>query len=311
MINWSTTDIAGIEFGDRHIAAVRVRGKGKGSFILTHAGYVDCDLNAPPAMISDAVKTLWKQTRMPTRTVCASLQSASLAMRYFSLPALTEDELKRTLLLKAEEALQMPAKEIVVEWCRNEISPKGGGGGPVTGILIAAPARDVERELGVLNDAGLDPVILDIRALAVANLYQLMGREPGGMTECVVYLCPHSADVIIRRGDGEMYPHTISCHASTWAESPGFLSENIRDVLRYAEYKLGWDHVQEIVMMGTIPGEEMFLATLKAGLGVEVKCWDPVAGIGRHSRAVESLLSDNVALAGVLAPALGLALRRS
>ena len=310
MINWSTTDIAGIEFGDHHIAAVRVRGKGKDSFVITHAGHVDCDSASEPKVIAEAVRTLWKKTGMPTRTVCASLRSGALVLRHFSLPSMTDAELKRTLHLKAEEALQLSGNEIVVEWHMNK-AVSGGGTQPVTGLLAATPVKDVERGLDVLYEAGLDPVILDIRALAVANLYELLGAGNTGGGVCLVNLASHAADVMIRRGSGELYPHAIYCRASTWTESPAFLAENIRDVVRYSEYKLGWEPIQQVVLSGAIPCDEVFLAALKDALGIDLKFWDPVSGIHQKSKVVAALLDSKDSPAGLLAPALGLALRRS
>lgn len=310
MINWSTTDIAGIEFGDRHIAAVRVRGKGQGSLVMTHAGYVDYDSASEPKVIAEAVRALWRNTGMPTRTVCASLRSGSQVMKYFSLPAMTEAELNRTLQLKAEEALQLSGNDIVVEWHLNKPA-QGGGTQPVTGLLAATPVKDVERELDVLYEAGLDPVILDTRALAIANLFEVVGGEEANAPVCLVNLSPHAADVMIRRGTGELYPHVIYCRASTWTESPAFLAENIRDVVRYSEYKLGWEPVRKVVLSGAIPCDEVFLTALKGALGLDLKFWDPVSGISQKSRVVTALLDRKDSPAGLLAPALGLALRRS
>lgn len=310
MINWSTKDIAGIEFGDRHIAAVRIRGKDKDSFVITHAGHVDYDSASDPRIIAEAVRALWKKTGIPTRTVCASLRSGALVMRYFSLPPMTETELKRSLQLKAEEALQLTGNDIVVEWHLNT-TIREGGTQSVSGLLVAAPTKDVERELDVLYSAGLDPVIVDVRALAIANLYEVVGAGDEGGAVCLVNLAPHSADVMVRRGMGELYPHAIYCRASTWIEAPAFLAENIRDVLRYSEYKLGWEPVRQVVLSGAIPCDAPFLGALKAALGVDLKFWDPVMGVSRKSKAVTELLEGKDSPAGLLAPALGLALRRS
>lgn len=310
MINWSTKDIAGIEFGDRHIAVVRVREKAKGALVMTHAGTVDYDSSAAPKVISEAVRQLWKQARVPTRTVCASLRSGSQALRFFNLPPMTVPELKRSLQLKAEEALQIPGSDVVVEWHLNPTRP-GEGVKAMSGLLAAAPVSDVERELEVLYAAGLDPVILDVRPLAVANLFEVMGESGMDRALCLVNLSQHAADVMIRRPSGELYPHAIYCRASTWEEAPGFLAENIRDVIRYSEYKLGWESVTQVVFTGAIPGKEGFLAMLKEALKVEVRCWSPVTAVARKSRAVAAFLAEDPARAGLLTAALGLALRRS
>jgi Tfp pilus assembly PilM family ATPase len=310
VINWSTSDIAGIEFGDSHIAAARLRGK-EDSLVLTHAGVVEYDPSASPKAIAGVVRTLWKQCRMPTNTVCASLRSGSLMMRYFSMPALSAPELKSALLLQAEEALQLPGDQLALEWHVHGHAPEEAPGGPVSGVLAAAPIRDVERELEVFQEAGLDPVILDVRALAVANLHRVLRSEESRAVMCLINLSPHSADVVVQRGTGEIYPHTLYCRASTWAESPAFLGENVRDVLRYAEYKLGWESLQRIVLTGQIPRESDFARVLGEGLRATVEVWNPLENISRKAGAVSGLLERDPLVAQLLTPVLGLALRRN
>lgn len=309
MINWSTSDIAGIEFGDSHITAVQLRGKGASSYSLTHAGSVEYDPSAPPRAIADTIKILWKKSRMPTRTVCASLRSASLVMRYFNMPLMSMAELKSALQLKAEEALQLSRDEIAMEWHVNKPSPEKPGEA-ICGLLAAAPAKDVDRELDVLCAAGLDPVILEIRALGVVNLYHALKEDDDGESMCLVNMLPHAADVMIRRKSGELYPHAVYCRACTLEESPAFLAENIRDVLRYTEYKLGWEPVRSVVLTGLVPGGDQFSAKIHAALGLAVERWDPLSAIRRKSRAVKALMETESARDGFLVSALGLALRR-
>ena len=128
---------------------------------------------------------------------------------------------------------------------------------------------------------------------------------------CLVSLTRHAADVMIRRPSGDLYPHAIYCRASTWEEAPGFLAENIRDVIRYSEYKLGWEPVGQVVLTGAIPDSDAFQGTLKEALKLVVRCWNPVSSVARKSRAVTAFLAGAPARAGLLTAALGLASRRS
>jgi hypothetical protein len=64
-------------------------------------------------------------------------------------------------------------------------------------------------------------------------------------------------------------------------------------------------------LSGTIPCNEVFLGALKEALEIDLKFWDPVSGMSRKSKGVMALLNGKDSPAGLLAPALGLALRRS
>jgi len=311
VISWSTTDIAGIEFGDTHIATARVREKRAGAYQITHAGWVDYDPTASLKEKTETIKSLWRHSKMPTRTVCAALRSGALAIRPFNVPAMSGNEMNTALDLLAEEVLQLPRREMVVEWHVNGSREKVETGKPMTGIFAAAPLRDVNDELQLLRASDLDPVILDIRALAVANLRGVLkGTDAEDYPLCLVNLSPHSADIILQHAPGIIYPYTVYCRASTWEEAPEFLSENIRDVIRYGEFKLGWNSPSRLVLAGRIAANSHLSQVVHELLNMEIELWEPWKECLKTSRAVDRLLSRESISGGGLLPALGLALRR-
>ncbi len=313
MISWSISDIAGIHLGDSHITATRVVTKGKDRPIITHAGWIPYDASAPEKDIAAILKSFWRSARIPTKMVCASLRSPAMVMRYFKIPAMSPAELKAALTLQAEEALQLTRDKLSVDW-HIQNRPTGGAaiGNPmVDGILAAAPVKDVERQLAILTLAGLDPVIVDVRAMAVANLFLSLDDQAGESSVCLVNMTPHSADVIVIRKLGGLYPYTAFCRASTWEQSPGFLSENIRDVLKYSEFKLDWDSVKRVLLTGEVPEPKEFIEHLRKDLNLPVEVWNPLAAMTVRDHRVKDRLAESVASASLLVPSLGLALRRA
>lgn len=313
MISWSTSDIAGIHLGDTHITAARVIQKGTELPVITHVGWVPYDAAASEKDIAGVLKNFWRSTRMPTQMVCASLRSSAMVMRYFKIPAMSSAELKSALTLQAEEALQLTRDKLSVDWHVQKKAPGSlvAGNPMIEGILAAAPVKDVERQLSILTLAGLDPVIVDVRAMAVANLFMLLDDHAGEASVCLVNMTPHSADVIVIRKLGGIYPYTVFCRASTWEQSPGFLSENIRDVLKYSEFKLDWDSAKRVLLTGEVPEPKEFIEQLRKDLNVPVEVWNPLTALTISDPRVKDLLAGSAASASLLVPALGLATRRS
>jgi Tfp pilus assembly PilM family ATPase len=311
VISWSTSDVAGVNFGDSHITVARLRGQGGGPFEVTHAGWGAYDPGASEEVIAAAIKSLWRKTRLPTTTVVASVRSAALVVRYFKYPSLTEHELQSALELQAEECLQVEGDQLVVD-ChinRREVA-KESGRKSIEGVLAAAPSKDVDRLLNILSLAGLDPIILDVRSMAIANLYAALVARKDDATVCVVNVAPHSADVVVLPKSGAIYPHTVFCRASTWGESPTFLCENIRDVMKYSEFKLDWEPVQRVVLTGEMPSQSDFMAKIQAGTKIPVEWWDPLGAVSVRSESVRRLVAAEPEHAGMLVSSLGLALRR-
>lgn len=313
MISWSTSDIAGVHLGDSHITATRVVRKGKGLPVITHAGWVPYDASASEKDIAAVLKSFWRSARMPTRMVCVSLRSSSMVMRYFKVPVMSVSELKSALTLQAEEAMQLTRDKLSVDWHVEEqaMGSPVAGHAMIEGVLAAAQVKDVERQLTILALAGLDPVIMDVRALAVANLFQSLGANEGDSSVCLVNMSPHSADVIVMRKLGGIYPYTVFCRASTWEKAPGFLSENIRDVLKYSEFKLDWDSVKHVLLTGEVPESTAFIEQLRLDLKVLVEVWNPLEKMTIRDQQVKDQLAGSVSSASLLVPSLGLAIRRA
>jgi len=313
VISWSTSDIAGVHLGDSHITATRVVQKENGLPVITHAGWVPYEASASEKDIAATLKSFWRSARIPTKMVCASLRSSSMVMRYFKMPAMSAVEIKSALTLQAEEAMQLTRDKLSVDWHIQE-RPKGsvpGGNAMIEGVLTAAPAKDVERQLNILTMAGLDPVIVDVRAMAVANLFELLDDQAGESSVCLVNMAPHSADVIVMRKLGGIYPYTVFCRASTWEQSPSFLSENIRDVLKYSEFKLDWDSAKRVLLTGEVPASSAFIERLRADLKLPVEVWNPLEVMSFKDQAVKDKLAEFAGSASLLVPSLGLALRRT
>ncbi|MEI8141041.1 MAG: pilus assembly protein PilM [bacterium] len=311
MISWSISDIAGIHLGDSHITAARLVKKGKNLPVITHVGWAPYDASASEKDIAGVLKSFWRSIRMPTKMVCSSLRSSSMVMRYFKMPEMSLPEMKSALVLQAEEAMQLTRDKLSIDWHVQE-RPKGVGGSVhamLEGVLTAAPAKDVERQLAILTLAGLDPVIVDVRAMAVANLFLLLDNQVGEASVCLVNMSPHSADVIVMRKLGGVYPYTVFCRATTWEQAPGFLSENIRDVLKYSEYKLDWDSVKRVLLTGEVPESKVFIDHLKDDLKLPVEVWNPLTVMTAKDQRAKDKLAESSVSNSLLVPALGLALR--
>jgi Tfp pilus assembly PilM family ATPase len=311
VIGWSISDIAGVHLGDSQITVTRMAAKGTAVPVVTHAGWAPYDPSASEKDIAGVIKELWRAARVPTKLVCASLRSSATVMRYFKFPMMSADELGAALMLQAEEALQLARENVSVDWHIQERVRSNSNlrNAMIEGVLFAAPAKDVDRQLAIMAQAGLDPVIVDMRAMAVANLFAMVAPKKEEETVCLVNLAPHSADVIIL-SKGAIYPYTVFCRASTWVESPGFLCENIRDVMKYGEFKLDWEPARRVLLTGHAMAAGDFIARIQEGMGIPVATWDPLKCLDVKVGRVKDLLDSNPNDAAMLAPSLGLSLRR-
>ena len=272
--------IAGINIGDGFVSASRVVRKGRRKIMLTHAGWMEYSPDASDAEIVQVIRKLWKKCKMPTKTVCAGLQSQSLCLKYFKYPDLSPMELTSALKLEAEETLQLPPEQIMLDWHLNrpKNDPYTQLGEQLQGILVAVSKDQVNRRMTLLKKAGLYPVVMDIGNTSLCNLYLALRGDKVSPDNavCVVNLSRYNADISILYNDHYIYPRTIISRSAEWASKVQYLIENISDALLYYHVKVDKTPVTQLVLTGFVPPNPDFVAQIHDTIGLPTEVWSPL-----------------------------------
>jgi Tfp pilus assembly PilM family ATPase len=311
-MKWNTKeDVAGLDIVAGNITASRIEIVSGGRMELCQAGWTTYDPDMPDKQLADVIRKLWRQSGMPTTTVCASLRSRSLVLHYFRFENIPVDELEPALWLKAEETLQMRRSQIVIDWHLNRNLGKNRNPAEekiVEGVLIAAPQQDVDQQLKLLTMAGLFPVILDVGSMAVANLFlALKGNDLSPEPVCVTNLSTRTADIAILANRQWIYPQTVISRAADWEQAIPFLCENIMDALKYYEFKQHHTPVTRLILTGATA--DKLAGALRQRLNLPVETWDPLSSMSIPSSALSQRLTQTTHGGQMLASSLGLALR--
>ncbi len=272
--------IAGINIGDGFVCASRVVSRGRNRMHLTHAGWMEYAPDASDEEIVHTIRKLWKKTGIPTRTVCMGLQSRSLCLKYFSYPDLSQGELHSALKLEAEESLQLPPENIVLDWHINrpKNDPYTQLGEQLQGVLVAVPKEQANRQMMLAKKANLYPVIMDVGCTSLCNLYlalrgEKVSRETG---VCIVNLSRFSADISILYNDHYIYPRTIISRSVEWSSKLQYLIENISDALLYYHVKVDKTPVTQLVLTGFVPDDPAFVSQIHDTIGLPTEVWNPL-----------------------------------
>jgi Tfp pilus assembly PilM family ATPase len=311
----SSENIAGINIADGVVSVAHVVRRGRYKIVLTHAGWMEYAPDAGEEEIIEVIRKLWKKSKMPTRTVCAGLQTRSLCLKYFKYPDLAPRELSSALNLEAEESLQLPPEEIALDWHLNrpKNDPYTQLGEQLHGILVAVGKKEVNSQLNLLKKAGLYPVISDVGCTSLCNLFlSLRGdKVSNDSAVCVVNLSRYNADISILYNDHYIYPRTIISRSSEWSSKVQYLIENISDALLYYHVKVDKTPVTQLVLTGYVPKESEFVAQIHDTIGLPTEVWRPLKDDNFIvSRGVKSLKNYDV-ISPLITTTLGLALRNT
>ena len=296
--------IAGLHLGDDQIRAVQLRTGNNGRLRVIRASAEPYDPRAPVDEIAAALRRFWTKSRFNTYTVSTTVDGRSLFYKHCRFKGVSRDELGSAVRLEAEDALQMPGDEIAVDWHVNRVEDDSG---ELEVVLVAIPREVLNRHLLTLRMAGLYPVIVDARSLAFCNLFQkLKGHQRTG-TVALVNLSSECADVAILYGKAASYPRTIYFSSKTGNEARHYLLENLKDILKYYQFKLHHEPVECVFVSGVEDGRDEYTESVRQAVRLPTEVWNPMDDVfieGASSVAREM----NGGAAGMAVP-LGLALR--
>lgn len=301
-------EIVGLDISNGLVSAARLLVAADGSLRLLNAGWAQVGPGASERKLATAIRQVWRSAGLPSRTVCVSLRSRSAMLRYFSYPAMEQVELASALGLEAEDSLQLPRDQIVLDWHLNYQKQKHPGGRR-EGLLVAVPRKDVDHQLSVLRQAGVYPVTLDLGVTAVANLFQALHPDPRTYEDtALLNLTSHGADIALLFGGDSLYARTFYARGASWEQSLNALWEGVQDAFKFYVFKLRGQPVRRLLICGTAPAGTDLVAEFKARLAVPVEWWDPLTAMEPGSVQARRVMKDEHK--PPLAVCLGLALRR-
>jgi type IV pilus assembly protein PilM len=171
-------------------------------FLVEGYGSVDLDPqrvkssleNGNDTYLADNIKLLVQQKTigvLPSKRVSVSIPTARSFSRTFTLPTLAEKELDDAVNLEAEQYIPLPSSSLYIDYQVIERSKK-----EITVLMSASPRVLVDNILKSVEDAGLEPVLIEPSICAVARV--LSSTERGDdLPTIIVDIGPASTDIAI------------------------------------------------------------------------------------------------------------------
>jgi type IV pilus assembly protein PilM len=169
--------VIGLDIGSSEVKMVQLH-KYKGGYAVTAAGAVEIEANKDnngqreantTKAIRECLRTAGTQTQMAICGVCGP----EVAVRYFKFPSLPPEEIEGAVLLEAAQVCPFNVGDDTVDY--QLISD---GGDNVTGVLVAATNKLIQRKKRLIENASLKCVLMDVEGLALLNCVSEL--EPNG-----------------------------------------------------------------------------------------------------------------------------------
>jgi type IV pilus assembly protein PilM len=167
----------GLDIGSSSVKLVQLKEAGKRGYVLDAFGVaplppeaiVDGALMNSTAIV-EAIRQLVSQFKLKNREVAIGVSGHSVIIKKISMPRMTRDELEESIQWEAEQYIPFDVKDVNID---TQILDAGGNDatGQMDVLLVAAKKDMINDYTTVVSESGLQPVVVDVDAFAVQNMF--------------------------------------------------------------------------------------------------------------------------------------------
>lgn len=165
--------LAGLDIGSSSIKVVQLKETGKGYRLLNmgirplpQEVIVDGAV-MDAGVISDTLRDIFREMKIKIKDVAISVSGHSVIIKKIKVQEMTEEELERNIQFEAEQYVPFDASDVNMDFVI-----LGTAEGKME-VLLVVVKKDVINELTtVVSDSGINPVVVDVDAFALQNMYE-------------------------------------------------------------------------------------------------------------------------------------------
>jgi len=183
-------EIIGVDIGNYAIKIVCFA-REKKQLRLKNWGYIPYSVKpgAPPeeknAIVAQEIKSFLKKNGVQAKCAAASVSGNAVIVRYVKLPKLSSKELSLTISVEAEPFIPFDINDVnLTYFILGDIADEGQA--KMDTVLAAAKKEAVNDKIGILLEAGLDPLVVDVDSFALETLYENVFQKPDDSTMLIL-----------------------------------------------------------------------------------------------------------------------------
>ncbi|MFQ5456086.1 MAG: type IV pilus assembly protein PilM [Nitrospirota bacterium] len=169
--------IIGLDIGSSNIKCVQLK-EGLNGYKLQKLGLKDLGPEIivegtimDAARVIDLIKDILSELNIKTKDVAISVSGHSVIVKKITLPTMTEDELEESIRWEAEQYIPFDINDVNIDFYILDQSEEQDGRGQMNVLLVAVKKDKLNEYISVVSEAGLNPVIVDVDAFTIENMF--------------------------------------------------------------------------------------------------------------------------------------------
>ncbi len=220
-------NLVGVDIGTSSIKVVQLKETRRGPR-LVKLGYtalprqtiVDGHVLNSQAVI-EGLERAFSDAKIKTRDVALSISGQAVIIRKITVPMMTAAELDEQIQWEAEQHIPFDIKDVHVDY---EVLRRRPEAGQMDLLLVAAKREEVNDYVEIARQARLRPLVVDIDAFTVQNLFGFNRGLPPDMTFAIINVGASLASInIVSKG--------VSAFTRDIANGGNYITEQIQKQL--------------------------------------------------------------------------------
>lgn len=292
--------------------------------------------------VAGAITELMAEAQLRAKDVAIGVSGNSVIVKRISLPEMGAEELAESISWEAEQYIPFAIDDVNLDFQILGPTPREGAN-TMDVVLVAAKKEKVNDYVSLVNEAGLNPVIVDVDAFALENMFEVNYELESGRVDALVNIGATVMNINILRDGLSVFTRDSSAGGNHYTEAlqkqfgisfaaaqrlkMGEASSGIdmrqvqatinsvsEDIAAEAARSLdffrattGIDNVDRVVLSGGSSMVSGFSETFAEKVGVPVELANPFRNVSVDPKVDQDMVRR---MAPVAAVVVGLALRR-
>ena len=242
--------LLGLDIGSSSIKLIQLT-EARGRLKLERFGI----MHLPPELIVDGtvmdsgsvvetIKELFEEQKTKVKEVALSVSGHSVIVKKIMLPPMSEEELEESIKWEAEQYIPFDINDVNMDFHILETTEGADGKGQMSVLLVAVKKDKLTEYTSLVNEAGLVPVVVDVDAFALENMF------------CLNYdVNPDEVVALVNVGASVMNINILKNGQFTFTRDISVGGNRYTEAIQ-KELNLSYEQAEEAKRGGALPGVE-------------------------------------------------------
>lgn len=190
--------------------------------------------------VVEAIKSTVSEMGIKIKEVAIAVSGhSSVIIKRISIPIMTEEELSESIKFEAEQHIPFDIEDVNLDF---QILGAKESGNQMDILIIAVKKSKINEYVSVVGEAGLTPVIVDVDAFALGNMYEINYEVKADESIALINAGASTINMNVLKGGGSVFTRDSSA------------GSNLHTEALQKEFAISFDDAERLKYGGSVEG---------------------------------------------------------